>query len=125
VYNCNEGKGCIVNLSNNVLQGEIVGKYEILGYYTQYPIRKDIKGKLKNIMNKNPPERDIYPGNKDLQFDIPVPQSWSFATFPLFVNLLLQCSYSLSLLCYFSEISNTLNAICYSLLPLNSVIGFI
>jgi hypothetical protein len=53
-----------------------------LGSHTQYPIRKDIKErKLKNIMNKNPPERDIYPGNKDLQFRIPVPQSWSFATF--------------------------------------------
>jgi hypothetical protein len=41
VYNCYIGKGCIVNLSNNVLQGEIVGKYEIyeiyeiLGPYTQ------------------------------------------------------------------------------------------
>jgi hypothetical protein len=55
-----------------------------------------------------------------------------FLPFSLFANWLLQCSYLLSLLRYFSEICNTLFAIRYtlfaihySLLPLNSVIGFI
>jgi hypothetical protein len=48
-----------------------------------------------------------------------------FLPFSLFANPLLPCSYSLSLLRYFSEICNTLYAIRYSLLPLNSVIGFI
>jgi hypothetical protein len=38
-----------------------------------------------------------------------------FLTFSLFANPLLQCSYSLSLLCYFSEICNMLFAIRYSL----------
>jgi hypothetical protein len=63
----------VVNLSNNVLQGEIVGKYEILGSYTQYPIREDNRGKLKNIMLENPPVREMYPGNKNLQYHIPIP----------------------------------------------------
>jgi hypothetical protein len=55
-----------------------------------------------------------------------------FLPFSLFANPLLQCSYLLSLLRYFSEICNTpfairysLFAIRYSLLPLNSVMGFI
>jgi lipopolysaccharide export LptBFGC system permease protein LptF len=38
-----------------------------------------------------------------------------FLPFSLFADPLLQCSYSLSLLRYFSEICNTLFAICYSL----------
>jgi hypothetical protein len=38
-----------------------------------------------------------------------------FRPFSLFANLLLQCSYSLSLLRYFSEICNTLFSIHYSL----------
>jgi hypothetical protein len=55
-----------------------------------------------------------------------------FLPFSLFANPLLQCSYSLSLLCYFNvairyRYSATFQkfAIRYSLLPLNSVIGFI
>jgi hypothetical protein len=49
-----------------------------------------------------------------------------FIPYSLFANPLLQCSYLLSLLRYFSEFCNTLPlfAIRYSLLPLTSVIDF-
>jgi hypothetical protein len=48
-----------------------------------------------------------------------------FLPYSLIALPLLQCTISLSLLRYFSEFCNTLFAICYSLLPLTSLIGFI
>jgi hypothetical protein len=48
-----------------------------------------------------------------------------FLPYSLIAIPLLQCTISLSPLRYFSEFCNTLFAICYSLLPLKSLMGFI
>jgi Reverse transcriptase (RNA-dependent DNA polymerase)/RNase H-like domain found in reverse transcriptase/Integrase zinc binding domain len=71
--NCFVGRGCVVNLTNNIMEGEITGKFEILGSYNQYDIREDTRSALRIIMKKNPPVREIYPSKKDLKFQIPIP----------------------------------------------------
>jgi hypothetical protein len=71
--NCYMATGCIVNLTNNVQKGKIKGKYEIMGPYDLYPIQEDNKDKLRKIMWKHPPVREIYPGKVQNQYSIPIP----------------------------------------------------
>jgi hypothetical protein len=71
--NCYMATGCIVNLTNNVQKGKIKGKYEIMGPYDLYPIQEDNKDRLRKIMWKHPPVREIYPGKVQNQYSIPIP----------------------------------------------------
>jgi hypothetical protein len=71
--NCYVANGCIANLTNNVQEGELTGKYEILGQYNQYVISQKNREKLKKVMCKYPPVREILPGKIHDKYSIPIP----------------------------------------------------
>jgi hypothetical protein len=59
--NCFKAKGFIVNLGSKREQGTIEARFEILESYSSYVICTEYKNKLKKIMTKHPPVREILP----------------------------------------------------------------
>ena len=66
-------RGCIVNLTEHKIKGEVTGKFEILGTYSAHLISAENQPKIKDLMWSNPPVKEIYPYNRDLDLKIPSP----------------------------------------------------
>jgi hypothetical protein len=66
-------RGCIVNLTEHKIKGEVSGKFEILGTYSAHLISAENQSKIKELMWSNPPVKEIYPYNRDLDLKIPIP----------------------------------------------------
>jgi hypothetical protein len=59
--NCFKAKGFIVNLGSKHEKGSIEAQFEVLESYSSYLICTEYKSKLKKIMAKHPPVREILP----------------------------------------------------------------
>jgi transposase InsO family protein len=69
---CYSATGCIVNLCNEHLKGQLVGRFEIANKYKTVPIKEDNKSVLRQTLQEHPFSREVLYCHSNVKNDLSI-----------------------------------------------------